>query len=504
MSRRLRLALIGSDYSCMERPNILIILSDQHHARILGCAGDSVVRTPNLDRLAAEGVRFDQTYCAAPLCVPSRMTFMTSRSCSNIEVWNNNCILPSDIPTFAHTLACAGYETVLCGRMHFEGPDQLHGFEKRIAGDFTRNIPGLSGVTLAGLPAGTGQTRSAVATAGAGRTSIQAYDEEVTAAACKFIASREPGDRPWCMVVGYYLPHSPFFCSQELFDEYYDRVPMPEVPQHELDNRHPAILKWLEIRGLLDPLSEQQVRNARAAYYGMVTQLDSNIGKVLDTLRTSPHADGTLRVYLSDHGEMAGEHGMWWKSNFYDGSARVPMIWSWPGRLPQGYVRSDLTSLLDVGPTLEAFAGYDGPHRTDGHSLLPLLQDINATDPGRPDAITAELVGARAPAAKMIRCGPWKLITYHGFPEPQLFNLESDPAEIYDRAADPACAEIRRDLLERVCQGWDPEAIEQRLESGKADHAILSQWAATTAPSQPYVWQAPEGVNQFPLRGANR
>jgi len=231
-------------------------------SHVLGCAGEPIVRTPNLDNLAAKGVRFEQTYCAGPICVPSRMTFLTSRDCTKIKVWSNSCILRSDIPTFAHTLGCAGYETVLCGRMHFEGPDQHHGFEKRIFGDFTRNIPGCSGVTLEGLPAGTGQGRNAVATAGPARTSIQAYDEAVTDAACEFIGSRLPAKRPWCMVVGYYLPHSPFFCSQALFDEYYDRVTIPPVPQHELDNRHPAIRDWLAMRKLTEPLTEQQIRNA--------------------------------------------------------------------------------------------------------------------------------------------------------------------------------------------------------------------------------------------------
>lgn len=477
----------------MDRPNILIILSDQHHPQMLGCAGDPIVRTPNLDALAGEGIRFDQTYCAAPICVPSRMTFLTSRHCSNIEVWSNSCFLRSEIPTFAHTLGSAGYETVLCGRMHFEGPDQHHGFEKRIAGDFTRNIPGRPGVTLQGLPAGTGQGRSAVATAGPARTSIQAYDQAITDAACEFISSRQTDERPWCMVVGYYLPHSPFFCSQELFDEYYERVAIPEIPQHELENRHPAIRDWLAKRKLTEPLSEQQIRNARAAYYGMVTQLDRNAGRVLDCLKGSTHANDTLRIYLSDHGEMAGEHGMWWKSNFYEASVRVPMIWSWPGQLPQGVTRSELVSLLDVGPTLEELARYDGPHSVDGLSLMPLLLNA-ANDPERPDAVIAEMVDS-----KMIRRGPWKLIAYHGHPEPQLFNLEIDPAEVHDRAADPHCAAIRRTLLERIHQNWNPDKVLQRIADRKDDYAILYQWAGATQPTQPHLWQAPPNVNQFPL-----
>ncbi len=473
----------------MDKPNILIILSDQHHPRMLGVAGDPVLRTPNLDALARQGVRFDQAYCAAPVCVPSRMTFMTSRTCSNIEVWGNKCLLQSDIPTFAHTLGVAGYETVLCGRMHFEGPDQMHGFERRIMGDFTRNFPGMSGVSLAGLPAGTGQSRNAVATAGAGRTSIQSYDEAVTDAACEFIANRQPDDRPWCMVVGYYLPHSPFFCPKALFDEYYDRIELPEVTQEEIDNRHPAIHDWLAKRKLTEPLTEQQVRNARAAYYGMVTQLDANAGRVLASLDQSAQCKDTLRIYLSDHGEMAGEHGMWWKSNFYESSVGVPMIWSWPGVLPEGVTRSEIVSLLDVGSTLEEFAQYDGSHPVDGHSLMPLL--VGEEEKANwPNEITAELAGA-----KMIRSGPWKMVAYHGYDEPQLFNLESDPGELQDRANDPECAEIRKTLLQRIHCGWNPERIAKRLQQRNDDSTILHQWAVNAQPTQDWVWSAPDGVN---------
>jgi len=229
----------------------------------------------------------------------------------------------------------------------------------------------------------------------------------------------------------------------------------------------------------------------------MVTQLDLNAGRVLDCLEQSTYNADTIRVYLSDHGEMAGEHGMWWKSNFYEASVRVPMIWSWPGQLPQGISRKELVSLLDVGPTLEAFAGYDGPHTSDGHSLMPLLHNA-ANDPKRPAEVTAEMVGS-----KMIRSGPWKLIAYHGYPDPQLFNLEADPGEVHDRANDRECAAIRHTLFDRLCQGWNPEKIQHRIDERKDDVSILSQWASATQPAQHHLWQAPTGVNQFPLSKAN-
>jgi len=172
------------------RPNILLILSDQHNPHVLGCAGDRTVRTPNLDRLAARGVRFSSAYCGSPLCGPSRMTFLTAQHGSDICVWSNGCVLDSDIPTFLHPLNDAGYRTVLCGRMHFNGPDQRHGFQARTIGDIgqARYPAGVERKLLGSIPQATvGQSRAAVEVAGPGRTAYQAYDEAVTDAACRFL-----------------------------------------------------------------------------------------------------------------------------------------------------------------------------------------------------------------------------------------------------------------------------------------------------------------------------
>jgi len=475
-----------------KQPNLLILLSDQHHPKVLGGAGDEVVETPNLDALAREGVSFDHCYCGSPLCVPSRMSFMTSRHCSQIGVWSNNCILASDIPTFAHSLGAMGYETVLCGRMHFEGPDQMHGFERRIMEDFTRNLPGMPGVTLEGLPAGTGQTRNVVERATHGRSSIHAYDEAVTEAACEFISGRRSGDRPWCMVVGYYLPHSPFICPKDLFDYYYDKVTMPPAPPQDAPPDHPAVVAWRQQRKLEEAVSEEQIRAARAAYYGMVTLLDRNAGKVLSTLNDSQHADQTVRAYLSDHGEMAGEHGMWWKSNFYEGSVRVPMIWSWPGHWPADERRSQIVSLLDVGPTLAGLAGEPMRHPVSGNDLSPILQSGGQTQAwDRPTF--SEMTDAR-----MIRSGPWKLTAYHGYDNPQLFHLDQDPEEFYDLGADPAFAQVRQELLRQVHEGWNPQQTQEVLTRRHEDLETLVSWAGAVQPEQPFVWQAPEGVNQVP------
>jgi len=282
-----------------ERPNILLIMSDQHNPHILGCTGDEVVRTPNLDGLASGGVTFLNAYCASPLCVPSRMTFLASRHCSDIGVWTNGCVLPSDVPTFVHALGAAGYETILCGRMHFVGPDQRHGFHRRIIGDVDPSLGHIPRAT-------TGQTKVAVEVAGPGRTAYMAYDDAVTETCCEFLRGRR-GKRPFFLVVGYVLPHCPYICPKQLFREYYEEVQVPELPPGYPERLHLAVREWRRRRGV-DELTDDQVRTAKAAYYGLVTYMDERIGEVLGTLKEVGLAEDTVVVYTSDHGDMAGEH----------------------------------------------------------------------------------------------------------------------------------------------------------------------------------------------------
>ena len=207
-----------------DTPNILLIMSDQHSPRFLGCAEDRIVRTPTLDRLAERGVCFANNHCANPLCVPSRMTFLTSRHSSDIRVWTNRCRLQSDIPTFVHHLVNAGYETTLCGRMHFNGPDQRHGFERRIIGDISPQLGHIPAYTA-------GQTAAGVKVAGPGRTAYTRYDEDVTQVGCDFLESldKNPRNRPFFMTVGYVLPHCPFIAPKRLFDEYLEKINVPQL-----------------------------------------------------------------------------------------------------------------------------------------------------------------------------------------------------------------------------------------------------------------------------------
>jgi choline-sulfatase len=227
--------------------------------------------------------------------------------------------------------------------------------------------------------------------------------------------------------------------------------------------------------------------------------MDGLIGRLLGVLADTSFGEETLVAYTSDHGEMAGEHGMWWKNSFYEGSVRVPMIWSWPGRLQENVRVAAVSSLLDVAPTLLDLAGAEPLPQVSGRSLRRFLEE--GLPPAEwPDRALAENVSGylQERPGRMIRQGPWKLNHYHGFEGPQLFNLEEDPDELCDRAGDPACAHVREELLARVLEGWDGDAIETRLQGQVEARKLLRQWGASVPHDLSDFWRAPPGCNIFP------
>jgi len=493
--------LCGSVIAAERKPNFLIIMADQQSPHVMGCAGDRVVRTPHLDKLAADGVRFAANYCGSPLCVPSAMTFLTSRNCSDIKVWTNGCVLDSEMPTFPGALASAGYETVLAGRMHFTGPDQRHGFTRRTIGDVSQpRVPAKGKSPLLGhIPqATTGQTKAAVETAGPGRTSYMAYDDAVTESACQFLAEqdRQSDGKPFALVVGYVLPHCPYICPPELFNHYYSRVRVPKLPAGHLDKLHPAERAQRQRQGFGEQ-NEEQMRVALAAYYGLVEYHDRLCGRVFEALRRTRFADNTVIVYTSDHGEMAGEHGLWTKSIFYEASVGVPMIWSWPGKFRTGGTVRRVTSLLDIGPTLLDLAGATPMKNVAGRSLTDFFTgDVK----GWPDYVFAECSGLSAGnPSRMLREGPWKIIAHHGYDQPQLFNLDEDPQEMNDRRDDPSCAAVRDGLLRRVREGWDSERTVKAIAQIKERQQAAFKKAKAYATPTPDYWDMPPDANVFPM-----
>jgi choline-sulfatase len=340
------------------RPNLLYIHSDQHAAHVLGCYGDPVIHTPHLDGLAARGVTFESVYCPSPICVPSRMATLTGRHVYENDCWTNDHALDSGIPTLAHALGAAGYWPVLIGRMHARGPDQLHGYAERLVGDHSANHPGgTPDVDHGGLKGTQGPARVSLAKSGAGLNAYEVHDECVAAATVarleEIAIQRRSGvpREPFCLSVGFMLPHQPFVARRADYARYEGRVPPPHHPEPYGPHLHPHLRYWRERCGITD-VTEAETQRARAAYWALVNRVDDLVGQILGALERHSLAENTLIVYSSDHGEQAGEHGLWWKQTFYEESARVPLIVSWPGRLPQGQRRANVTSALDVNATI--------------------------------------------------------------------------------------------------------------------------------------------------------
>jgi choline-sulfatase len=457
-----------------DQPNIILIVSDQHNKHIMGCAGNAIVRTPNLDDLAKHGVRMTDVYCPYPLCAPSRAGLMSAQYPSDIGVYDNNgASFSSSTPTFAHALGAAGYEAVLCGRMHFGDTDPFHGFESRIHGDAGGQVisPEILG---SGLNRTNGQTKYAVEVAGHGRNGFQAFDRSVTRTACDFITQRDAGSRPYALVVGLMLPHNPLICSEEDLEYYQTWLPVPEPePPNVLDRLHPAMRKWRERRGV-DDLTPEQNHRAMAAYYGLVTELDRNIGKIQKAVGTTPASDNTAIVYTSDHGDMCCEHGMWWKSSFYEGSAGIPLIASLPGHFSAGIQEAAVASLIDVGPTLLDVAGAPPLPDVSGRSFLPFLKGEEIPD--WPHQVFCEYTGLLGDQPSCtVRSERWKLNYYSEFDSCQLFDISADPDERNDLAAKAECAVIVNQLRARIESRWSASGIhEARAKRHRAQEVLKS------------------------------
>ena len=274
------------------------------------------------------------------------------------------------------------------------------------------------------------------------------------------------------------LPHCPFFAPKDLYDYYYDRV---DVPQPDPTGEPAAVTHFKKRRLIDEPLPKERIRVARAAYLGLCEYFDSKVGQLLDKLDETGLRDNTLVIYASDHGEMAGEHGCWWKSNYYEGSVGIPLIARLPGVIPAGVENPVLCNLLDWAPTAVEVTGGEPLPAADGHSLWRALQ--GHADDARPDITFSELGPSRGdPPSRMIRQGPWKLCKYHDATPPALFNLADDPGEWNDLGGASAYAALRQNLLDQLYAGWDPEQVTQRSAELTRNAQVLTAWGRAVQP----------------------
>ena len=490
------------------RPNVLFIQSDQHCAAVTGCYGDPVVQTPNLDRLAARGVVMDSAYCASPICVPSRSSLLTGRHPFENRVWTNMHMLDSAIPTMAHAMGAAGYRPVQVGRLHFNGPDQLHGYAERFVGDHGPNYAGGAPVDHGSLVGTTGPHRVSLHKSGHGQSAYEVHDEHVIRTAVDLIegidSRKRDGEQtaPFSISLGLMLPHQPYVARERDYDMYRGTVPMPSRPEPFGDAIHPYLRWWREQCGIAE-VTRDEVLRARTAYWALVTRMDAMIGDVLDALERSGLSGETLVVYTSDHGDLLGEHGLWWKQTFYEESVRVPMVLSWPDVLPQGSRCARVVSHMDLNATVLDAIGAPELPRSRGRSFLGLLRESGtpwddvAFSEYCTDSTSEALAGglrSTLPDAgrngwqhRMVRRGDWKLVYYRGM-EPQLFNLKEDPGEMHDLAADPGYRTVRNDLVFEVLEGWDPEAVALEMAAAQSDLQIMKSWAQNVQPPDTHRW----------------
>jgi choline-sulfatase len=490
-----------------QRPNLLYIHSDQHNPYVTGCYGDPLVQTPNLDRLAANGVVFDNVYCPSPICVPSRMSMLSGRHPYQNEVWTNSHILDSAIPTLAHAMGAAGYRPALVGRMHAVGPDQLHGYSERLVGDHAPNQIGGSAVARGVLDGTAGPERVSLVRSGAGQSAYQVHDEDVAGATVDFLnrlgtQKRNGGQlEPFSLSVGLMLPHPPYVARREDYEVYRDRITLPQKPVPYDQVTHPFLRAWRTHTGI-EQVPDEEILRSRAAYWGLVHRVDLLVGQILAALDANDLAENTLIVYSSDHGDMQGEHGLWWKHVFYEESVKVPLILSWPGVIDGGQRCDRVVSALDVNATmLDAVAAPPLPN-SPGRSFLGLISDVRATPAWEDVAFSEYCADEYVPPQvdrgrtyqRMVRQGEWKLIYFHGM-EPQLFNLAEDPGELVDRAQDPVCRPIRDELTARILDDWNPELVAGKMAALRADNRVLRAWAQQTKPPDHYRWPLRPAMN---------
>lgn len=467
-----------------DRLNILFIQTDQMTIDVLAAYGNPVCKTPHLDALAARGVVFENAYCNFPLCAPSRFSMATGQLASRIGAYDNAAELPASQPTYAHYLRALGYRTCLSGKMHFVGPDQLHGFERRLTTDiYPSSFAWTADWSAEGFHGAT-DIRLLTASGICARSVQIDYDEEVTHRALQEIydCARPTEERPFFLQVSYTHPHDPYLCLQRHWD-LYDGVEIPAprtgmIPEAEND---PHSIRVLSQHGLLNAeIPEEIIHRARRAYCGTVSYIDDAVRRLLDALEATGQAENTAVIFCSDHGEMLGERGLWLKKTFFEPALRVPLIVSTPEQ-GAGLRAQVLCSLVDLLPTLAGIAAggaWEGAvEPLDGTDLMGL------TDAGvdaRP--VYAELLceGIRAPIF-MIRRGQWKLITSTGDAD-MLFDLGADPDERRNLAGEPAHTEVLSALQAEAASVWDSQALSDRIRLSQKRRLLIRD-AHTNGPA---------------------
>ena len=460
----------------MSKPNILVLMVDQLNGTLFPDGPADWLHTPNLDALAARSTRFANAYTASPLCAPGRASFMSGLLPSRTRVYDNAAEFASDIPTYAHHLRRAGYYTCLSGKMHFVGPDQLHGFEERLTTDV---YPADFGWTPDYRKPGERidwwyHNMGSVTGAGVAETSNQLeYDDEVASFAMQklYQLSRGLDQRPWSLTVSFTHPHDPYVARRRYWDLYADcehLMPVdPDCHFDQLDAHSQRILLANDYESF--DIKADDIQRSRRAYFANISYLDDKIGQILQVLDDTRQRDNTIVLFVSDHGDMLGEKGLWFKMNFYEGSARVPLMVAAPG-MAAGTV-DDPVSTIDVAPTLADLAGISMAEVepwVEGTSLVPM-----AAGPSRGKPVLMEYAAEASYAPLVsIRDGKWKYNRCTLDPD-QLFDLQADPQEQRNLAADGDYADTLAQFSRLADQLWDLAQFDAQVRESQARRWVV-------------------------------
>ena len=457
------------------RPNILILMVDQLTGTLFEDGPAAFLHAPNLRALANRSVRFAKSYTASPLCAPARAAFMSGQLPHRTRVYDNAAEFASDIPTYAHHLRRAGYYTALSGKMHFVGPDQLHGFEDRLTTDI---YPADFGWTPDYRKPGERidwwyHTLGSVTGAGVAEITNQLeYDDDVCHKAVQKIydLSRGQDARPWCLTASFTHPHDPFVARRKYWDLYENApelTPPPAIPYADQDPHSQRLMDACDWRAL--DITDTDIRRARQAYLANISYIDAKIGEIIDALTASRQE--AIVVFVSDHGEMLGRRGLWFKMNFFEGAARVPLMIAAPGLAPK---RIDTpVSTIDVTPTLCDLAGISMAEVmpwTDGETLVPLAQGGTRSTP-----VAMEYAAEGSITPMVALCdGAWKYIHCPADPD-QLYDLAHDPDETTNLAPDPRAADVLAHFRALTAARWDLPAFDGEVRQSQARRRVVYQ-----------------------------
>lgn len=464
------------------RLNILMIMADQLTATALRAYGNSVCKTPNIDALVARGTVFENSYCNFPLCSPSRASMMIGQLASRIGVYDNACEIPARAPTIPYYLSALGYETSLSGKMHFVGPEQLHGYQERLTTDIYPSDFGWTVDWQQAIPvAATKLNLRSVVESGACSRSLQLdYDDEVAFKAVQKIYAhgRKREAAPLFLTVSFSHPHNPYVIPQEYLDLYEaGSIDMPRVAPQDRAQMDPHSNRLRDIYHFDEyDITPEDVRRSRHAYYAMISYVDRQVGKLLEALEVMNLSEQTAIIFTSDHGDMLGERGLWYKWTLFEGAMRIPLVIALPGQHASRIAAP--VSLLDLLPTLVEL-GSDAEHQVEavaqqeGVSLLSAVRDQAELAVDRPVFAEMAADGAFSPCLMVCRAG-WKYIYCDDDPG-QMFNLLQDPDEIVNLAGNPQHAQIETELLSLIKANWSKDELKAQIEHSARQRMFIQR-----------------------------